>query len=106
MEEALTERLLKILSNPDEVEAPLVATIAEEAETMVGDRDLAQPFVLDIAIYRYLMVKEDLHTSAYEEAYKHALRALDRAPHRVPDGAPVEGADFGVAVGERGAVWI
>jgi len=105
-QEVLKERLLKILTNPDEVEDALVAQIAQEATELVGERVLAQPFVLDIAIYRYLLIKGTLSLEGFEQAYKEAIRRLSVAPVSPaaddPDGSP----DFGIAVGQRGAAWI
>jgi len=105
MVELLQERLLQILSNPDEVEVGLVETISAEALEIVGDRDLAQPLILDIAVYRYLLVKGDLRTDAYERAYKDALKKLQEAPRSTSD-TETEASDYGIAVGSRSAAWI
>ncbi len=104
--EILNERLLKILSNAEEVEEPLVSTIAEEALEIVGDRDLKQAFILDLAVYRYLLVKGDLQTDAYEKSYIAALKELDRAPAKREEEAEATADDFGYAVGQRSGAWM
>lgn len=105
MEEHLKERLLQILSNPEEVVDPLVTTIAQESLEIVGERDLKQPFILDIAIYRYLMVKGTMIMKEYESAYKRALKELENTPLRQGEGTEQTQASFGIAVGHRSQAW-
>ena len=106
MTQILKERLLKILSNHEEVEDTLVETIANEALEIVGDRDLSQPFILDIAIYRYLLIKGDLIIEAYETSYSDAMKALAKAPKKVDENTTATSSDYGISVGSRSGVWI
>lgn len=106
MKHILKERLLKILSNPEQVEDLLVETIANEALEIVDGRDLSQPFILDIAIYRYLLIKGDLITEAYETSYKDAMRTLAKAAKKIDENSAAKSSDYGISVGSRSAAWI
>ena len=106
LKEILEERLRKILTNDDEVDSPLVEQVADEAMAIVGDRDLVQPFVLDIAVYRYLLIKGDMSTDAYESAYKKALKELETAPRLVSEDEEFTDVDLGVTVGQRSPLWV
>ena len=102
----LEERLLQILTNDEEVQTTLVETIATEALEIVGDRDLKQPFILDLAIYRYLLVKGDMQTEAYEKSYLAAMKKLDKAPAKIDDDTEIVASDIGITVGQRSGAWM
>jgi len=100
MTQTLKKRLLKILTNSEDIDNELIETVAKEVLEIVGDKDIKQPLILDIAIYRYLLIKGTLALDAYEQSYKSAIKALDNAPIKRDDGK----SNF-VKVGKREQIW-
>ena len=100
LQEELKKRLLKILSNSEDIDDELINSVANEALDIVGKKDIKQPLILDIAIYRYLLVKGSLATDAYLQNYKNALKALENAPIKSE-----KSGNKCVIVGKRQTLW-
>jgi hypothetical protein len=75
------------LSNPDEfTDKPELFTYAvEETNGIVGSKDLAVAFVIDIAYYRFLLLADAGATEQDENNYKMALSALKSAKYLTTD---------------------
>jgi len=85
--EKLHLRVQTGLSNPDEfMDKPELFTHAiEETDGIVGSKDLAEAFVIDIAYYRFLLLADAGATEQDESNYKMALSALKSAKYLTTD---------------------
>lgn len=87
MLEKLQLRVQTGLSNPEEfTDKPELFTYAiEETNGIVGSKDLAVAFVMDIAYYRFLLLADVGTTDTDESNYKMALSALKSAGYVTTD---------------------
>ena len=86
--ETLKKRVQAGLSNPEFVEAtydPLYETAIAETTGIVGNKDLADAFVMDIAYYRFLILVDAGVSETDESNYKMALSHLKSAGYKKID---------------------
>jgi len=85
--ETLKKRVESGLSNPEYIEAqydPLYETALSETDGIVGNKDLADAFKMDIAYYRFLLLVDSASEND-ESNYKLALSALKSAGYQKVD---------------------
>jgi len=75
------------LSNPNEFidSDELFDYAIDETLGIIGNKDLADAFVMDIAYYRFLLLADGVATEQNESDYKQALSMLKKASNRVTD---------------------
>jgi hypothetical protein len=75
------------ISNPDEFlnKEELFTYATEETNGIVGSKDLADAFVMDIAYYRFLLLADITATEQNESDYKLALSMLKHASNKKTD---------------------
>ena len=84
----LKKRVQAGLSNPEFVEPrydELYITALGETDGIVGNKDLADAFEMDIAYYRFLLLADAGATEQDESNYKMALGALKSAKYLSTD---------------------
>ena len=84
----LKKRVQAGLSNPEFIEPSydeLYTTALSETDGIVGNKDLADAFEMDIAYYRFLLLADAGATEQDESNYKMALSALKNAKYLSTD---------------------
>jgi len=92
------------ISNPDEFLAQdsLFTFAIEETVGIVGSKDLADAFVMDIAYYRFLLLADVIATEQNKSDYKMALMMLKSASNLKTDEATgATTTSVAVRVGQR-----
>ena len=77
------------ISNPDEFldKEELFIYAAEETNGIVGSKDLADAFIMDISYYRFLGIADVSATEQDESNYKLALSMLKSASNKSTNSA-------------------
>lgn len=85
--EKLKLRVKTGISNPDEflTQDELFTFAIEETNGIVGSKDLAEAFTMDIAYYRFLLLADVTATEQNESDYKMALSMLKSASNKTTD---------------------
>ena len=89
----LKQRVEAGLSNPEFTEPeydPIYTAAIEEMAGIVGNRDLAEAFRMDIAYYRFLLLVDAGVSETDEHNYKLALSALKNAGYLSTDETDAE----------------
>lgn len=87
--EKLKLRVQTGISNPSELleQDELFTYAIEETNGIVGSKDLADAFLMDIAYYRFILLADTQVTEQDDNAYKLALSMLKSASNKVTDEA-------------------
>jgi len=103
--EKLTLRAKAGLSNEEEIETSLLEFALVEAEEIVGNKEIAEAFFIDIAYYRFLLLmKIDIDEGEISN-YKTAIKVVENAPVIVVvDGVESESYISKVGVQSRESV--